>query len=531
MIRSRNVPLLLLILISLLVHGEGRTLASTTWIGTDFQVANWFDPANWSNGLPTGQQALFNDQAGASISGGNASATTISMTGGYFDPNIRISNGGTLTAQTVSLASGGAAHYGHVTVEGTGSRLTATEVINVGFVGLGAMTIRSGGRVEAVDFTVGGTSTSNGLLTLDGANTTLAVSNHLDIGFSGNATVTVKNGATLSAPFSGGIWLAFDSGSVAELIIGAGEEAGNLDAPVIYGANGTAIVNLSHTSAAHILSSNLTGSVSLQKNGSGKTTYTGAASHTGGTTLNSGIFQIGNGGTTGSINGNITNNASLIVNRSNRWEYIGQISGNGSFRQTGTGTAVFSGNQSYSGATTVENGRLLVHGALFSPVTVHAGATLGGAAQLGNVTVQDEGILSPGEGNTATMTFSSLTLEGDTTVRLELGLSSDTLTAASVNLGSAGRIEFELDDSGAGPMQGAIYRLLSFTSASGLQLSDLSYNYIGTAPDFTGFFTLGSGGIDFTVQTIPEASTCGLIALGLAVLAGSRRRRGGVEVA
>ena len=45
---------------------------------------------------------------------------------------------------------------------------------------------------------------------------------------------------------------------------------------------------------------------------------TGANTYTGGTTISAGTLQIGNGGTTGSIAGNVTDNGTLVFNRSER---------------------------------------------------------------------------------------------------------------------------------------------------------------------------------------------------------------------
>ena len=56
------------------------------------------------------------------------------------------------------------------------------------------------------------------------------------------------------------------------------------------------------------------------------------------TTISAGTLQIGNGGTTGSIAGNVINNAVLAFNRSDSLSYAGIISGSGSLTKLGTGT-------------------------------------------------------------------------------------------------------------------------------------------------------------------------------------------------
>ena len=56
-------------------------------------------------------------------------------------------------------------------------------------------------------------------------------------------------------------------------------------------------------------------------------------------------MQIGNGGTTGSIAGNVTNNATLAFNRSDALTYGDVISGNGALQQNGAGSLNLTGTQ------------------------------------------------------------------------------------------------------------------------------------------------------------------------------------------
>ena len=119
---------------------------------------------------------------------------------------------------------------------------------------------------------------------------------------------------------------------------------------------------------------------SLIKVGTGTLTLTGANTYTGGTTISAGTLQLGNGGTSGSIIGDVTDNSVFAINRSNAFSFGGVISGSGAFQQNGTGTTTLTGANTYSGATNVNAGTLQA-GALntFSPssaVTVASGGTL-----------------------------------------------------------------------------------------------------------------------------------------------------------
>ena len=81
----------------------------------------------------------------------------------------------------------------------------------------------------------------------------------------------------------------------------------------------------------------ISGTGTVTKSGAGTLTLTGNNIYAGGTTINTGTLSLGNGGTTGSVDGNIVDNAALVFNRSNALTYSGLISGTGTLTQAGTG--------------------------------------------------------------------------------------------------------------------------------------------------------------------------------------------------
>jgi outer membrane autotransporter protein len=102
----------------------------------------------------------------------------------------------------------------------------------------------------------------------------------------------------------------------------------------------------------------ISGTGALSQAGSGTTILTAANTYTGGTTIDAGTLQLGNGGTTGGIVGNVNDNATLAFNRSDVVTFPGVISGTGALNQIGPGTTVLTGDNTYAGGTTITAGTL-----------------------------------------------------------------------------------------------------------------------------------------------------------------------------
>ena len=102
----------------------------------------------------------------------------------------------------------------------------------------------------------------------------------------------------------------------------------------------------------------------LTKVGTGTLTLSGTNTYTGGTTITAGTLQLGNGtDVTGSILGNVIDNATLAFNRPNAYQFDGVISGSGAVQQIGAGTTTLTAVNTYAGATTISAGTLALSGA------------------------------------------------------------------------------------------------------------------------------------------------------------------------
>jgi autotransporter-associated beta strand protein len=109
-----------------------------------------------------------------------------------------------------------------------------------------------------------------------------------------------------------------------------------------------------------VVSNTISGTGSLTKAGGNTLTLVGDNTYSGGTIIDAGTLQVGNGGTIGTLgSGGITNNGVLVFDRGNAILVTNQISGLGSVIQAGTNTLILTNMNTYSGGTWIRNGGTL----------------------------------------------------------------------------------------------------------------------------------------------------------------------------
>ncbi|AYB87438.1 fibronectin-binding autotransporter adhesin ShdA [Salmonella enterica] len=183
------------------------------------------------------------------------------------------------------------------------------------------------------------------------------------------------------------------------------------------------------------LENTLSGAGSLVKTGTGELTLSGDNSYSGGTTISGGTLTADHADSLGS--GDIDNSGVLQVGEG---ELKNTLSGSGSLVKTGTGELTLSGDNSYSGATTISDGTLIAANvnALGSGDIDNSGTLkleAEGEFNLANVTTQSGATTELAKGTT--LNVYSLTQQADSTLNIDLSKANgeSAITADSVTLG------------------------------------------------------------------------------------------------
>jgi fibronectin-binding autotransporter adhesin len=319
----------------------------------------------------------------------NASALTVS--GGIFD--LQTFNE---TVASVSLSGGGS-------ITGTGSAtLTSTSSFDLQEGTVTAILAGSGSLTKTVSFatvTLGGANTYSG-----GTNVNAGL---LQI----SASERIANGSALTV--SGGTFglQAFNE-TVASVTLVSGSITGS----------GTLTTTSSFDFQSGSVSAILAGTGPLTKTTSSTVTLGGVNTYTGGTTINGGTLVATNVASLGATSGSLTLNAGTFeisgsftsarnitlgnvastfqIDPSQTYTSTGIISGSGTLNNTGAGTLVLSGANTYTGATVLSAGVTNLQNATGLGTTA-GGTTISyyGTLQLqNNITVGNEALIIEGDG-------------------------------------------------------------------------------------------------------------------------------------
>lgn len=433
-------------------NGTGLTRLTKTDAGT------WIlsNPGSTYTGITTisggvlGVDKLADGGLASSLGASSAAAANLVIGNGS---TLRYTGAGDTTNRLFTLSSG----VTFIESSGTGA---------VVFTDTGPVTLASNNQARTI--ALGGTNTGNNTLA----------------GSIGNA----GTGVTTLAKNDSGTWVLTGNHSYTgstnindgTLFIGGGGTTGSIASAIV---NNFGALAFSRSDSLTYAGS-IVGTGGVRQAGLGTTILTGDSSYTGGTTISAGILQLGNGGTTGSIIGDVVDNGLLIFNRSNDLAFNGVISGSGAVTQDGAGTTTLVGINSYAGGTTINAGILKVS----SDANLGAAA---GALTFNGGTLQTTADMASGRNTTLTSTGTVLTDAG-TTFTLS-GLISG---AGSLTKSGAGRLVLMADNSYSGGTTIAAGQLqLGNSGTSGWITGDVLNNgsLVFNRSDNVGFGDLISG--------------------------------------
>jgi autotransporter-associated beta strand protein len=340
------------------LNGFNNTIGSLSGIGTVLNNSDSGTPATLTVGQDNTNTA-FNgviQDANATLALTKIGSGTLTLTGAN-----TYSAGTTINAGTLQLGNGGAS--GSITGNVTNNAVLSFNrnnllTLNGAINGTGSVTqIGSGTTVLAGNNTYAGPTTISAGTLEAGSSTGLSPNS----AFTVNATLDL-NGFSNSIGSLAGTGTVVSNSATATLTVGGGN---------------------TNTTFTGVLQ-NGAGVLALTKIGTGTFTLTGTNTYTGGTTISAGTLQLGNGGTAGSIVGDVVDNGTLAFDRSDSVTFGGIISGTGELVKLGTGTLILPNKNTYTGTTTVNNGSLIVNGSIASTQTVvDSGGFLGGHGTIG----------------------------------------------------------------------------------------------------------------------------------------------------
>ncbi|HGM6677665.1 TPA: autotransporter outer membrane beta-barrel domain-containing protein [Serratia marcescens] len=168
------------------------------------------------------------------------------------------------------------------------------------------------------------------------------------------------------------------------------------------------------------------------------------------------------------------------------------ISGHGGLTKQGIGTLVLTGNNTYSGPTLVNQGRLAVNGSVTSAVSVQSGGIVGGSGTVGSLTARDGGTVAPGNSIGTLNVAGNVSFEPGSRYAVEVGPNgqSDRIQSSGSATIGGGEVAVTLENSPNLLTQGEVRSLLGqqYTILSAQQ--GVSGQFDAVAPNY---LFLGTG--------------------------------------
>lgn len=366
-----------------------------------------------------GLTSEFTSASGANIGAGTGSTGTLTVT------NNAVAN---FAMNNVIAGYQGGTGTLNVSNGGTLNSEKAVYIGNEG--GSGTLNVTNGGKINVTDGSLDIGAQGTGTALVDGEGSVVSANGGMTVGFKSSGSLTVSNKGTVTS--ATGAALISNQGGTGTLNVTSGGQFlfGNTVAVGWGGGAGTATV----TGTGSLMQSDVSIQIGIDT-GTGTSTGTLTVAEGAkikapeiivglGPTNGYGTLNIGSGGAAGIVDGTIRmGGAAPTINfNHNETDYafasiiedVGVAPVNGSVNFIGTGTTTLTAVSTYTSATNIDAGTLVVASgasiANSSLTTVNSGATLAGAGAVGNVNVASGGIIAPTGFNTLTVkdiTFAS----------------------------------------------------------------------------------------------------------------------------
>ena len=340
----------------------------------------------------TGLVTLQSD-ATISVAGTLTLTNSGGITGNNFNLTFNSQNTGVnRVVSDITLGSGGVikSNTGTLLLAGTNT-YTGTTTVQGGTLILSNGSAINDAAAVSLDDTAGVTLVVTNSETIGSLRGGGSTGGNVSIGAGRTLTVAETGSQTYAGVISNSGALA-KSGAGTTILSGANTYTGatTISAGTLQVGNGGTSGSIGSTSGvnngatlAYNRSDNLTASYAISgggnvtKSGAGTLTVSGANSYSGGTLVSAGALK----GDTTSLQGAITNNAAAIFDTATNGTYAGAMSGSGALTKSGGGILTLTGNNGYSGTTTISAGTLQVgnggtSGSIGSTSGVNNGATL-----------------------------------------------------------------------------------------------------------------------------------------------------------
>ena len=375
-------------------------------------------------------------------------------------------------------------------------QISATKITACTQVILGTNTYSGGTIIEAGTLQVGNGGTAGSIIGDVTDNGAFVVNSAANTVFRG----VISGTGSFTKTGSGGLYLSADN-----TYSGGTTISGGAIVLGYYGTTGSIIGNVVDNGVLYVFrpdtytfAGEISGTGVFVQAGSGTAVLTGTNTYSGGTIIEAGTLQVGNGGTAGSIIGDVTDNGAFVVNSAANTVFRGVISGTGSFTKTGSGGLYLSADNTYSGGTTISGGAIVLgyygttgsiignvvdNGVLyvFRPDTYTFAGEISGT-----------GVFVQAGSGTAVLTGTN-TYSGGTIIEAGTLQVGSNLATGSSGVHLAGALSSLLLDNGITLTNEIFVDQSSFIDVDGSDVATLSGPLVGTAPfekDGTGTLIL-----------------------------------------